>query len=71
MITKLFADRQVDVEPHVVQFLVRRIERSLSSAIRVVDAIDRAALERKTRITRPLAAEVVTALEAGGGFNEG
>ncbi|MEQ9245670.1 MAG: DnaA regulatory inactivator HdaA [Nitratireductor sp.] len=71
VITKLFADRQVDVEPHVVQFLVRRIERSLSSAIRVVDAIDRAALERKTRITRPLAAEVVTALEAGGGFNEG
>ncbi|WPZ13986.1 DnaA regulatory inactivator HdaA [Nitratireductor rhodophyticola] len=65
VITKLFADRQVDVEPHVVQFLVRRIERSLSSAIRVVDAIDRAALERKTRITRPLAAEVVTALEAG------
>jgi chromosomal replication initiation ATPase DnaA len=65
VITKLFADRQVDVEPHVVQFLVRRIERSLSSAIRAVDAIDRAALERKTRITRPLAAEMVAALEAG------
>lgn len=64
VITKLFADRQVDVEPHVVQFLVRRIERSLSSAISAVDAIDRAALERKTRITRPLAAEVINALEA-------
>src|SRR5690606_14168298 len=34
--TKLFADRQVEVEPHVVQFLVRRIERSLSSAIDAV-----------------------------------
>ena len=33
VITKLFADRQVEVEPHVVQFLVRRIERSLSTAI--------------------------------------
>src|SRR5690606_37468410 len=29
VITKLFADRQVEVEPHVVQFLIRRIERSL------------------------------------------
>jgi len=67
VITKLFADRQVDVEPHVVQFLVRRIERSLSSAIQVVHAIDRAALERKTRITRPLAAEIVSAIEAGEG----
>ena len=52
VITKLFADRQVEVEPHVVQFLVRRIERSLSTAIRVVERLDRAALEQKTRITR-------------------
>ena len=57
VIAKLFADRQVEVEPHVVQFLVRRIERSLATAIRVVDRLDRAALEQKTRITRGLAAE--------------
>jgi chromosomal replication initiation ATPase DnaA len=63
--TKLFADRQIEVEPHVVQFLVRRIERSLSSAIEVVTRIDRAALERKTRITRALAAQVVEAMEEG------
>ena len=63
--TKLFADRQVEVEPHVVQFLVRRIERSLSSAIDVVARLDRAALEKKTRITRALAAQVVEAMEAG------
>ena len=61
--TKLFADRQIEVEPHVVQFLVRRIERSLSSAIEVVTRIDRAALERKSRITRALAAQVVEAME--------
>lgn len=63
--TKLFADRQIEVEPHVVQFLVRRIERSLSSAIEVVTRIDRAALERKSRITRALAAQVVEAMERG------
>jgi chromosomal replication initiation ATPase DnaA len=65
VITKLFADRQVEVEPHVVQFLVRRIERSLSTAIDVVDRLDRAALEQKTRITRALAAHTVNALDRG------
>ena len=65
VITKLFADRQVEVEPHVVQFLVRRIERSLSTAIGVVDRLDRAALEQKTRITRALAAEMVNAMDQG------
>lgn len=67
VITKLFADRQVEVDPHVIQFLVRRIERSLSTAIRVVDRLDRAALEQKTRITRTLAAETVDAFDAGQG----
>lgn len=61
--TKLFADRQVEVESHVVQFLVRRIERSLSSAIDAVARLDRAALERKSRITRALAAQVVEEME--------
>lgn len=67
VITKLFADRQVEVDPHVIQFLVRRIERSLSTAIRVVERLDRAALEQKTRITRTLAAETVGAFDAGQG----
>lgn len=65
VITKLFADRQVEVEPHVVQYLVRRIERSLSTAIRVVDRLDRAGLEQKSRITRALAIEAVSALDEG------
>ena len=67
VITKLFADRQVEVEPHVVQFLVRRIERSLATAIRVVDRLDRAALEQKSRITRTLAAQTLSALDEGQG----
>lgn len=67
VITKLFADRQVEVEPHVVQFVVRRIERSLSTAMDVVDRLDRVALERKSRITRALASDVVGAMDAGQG----
>ncbi|MBL8581523.1 MAG: hypothetical protein JNL61_04740 [Rhizobiaceae bacterium] len=56
VITKLFADRQVDIEPQVVEFLVRRIERSLAAAMAMVERLDRAALEQKARITRSLAA---------------
>lgn len=67
VITKLFADRQIEVEPHVVQFIVRRIERSLATAIRVVDRLDRAALERKGPVTRTLASETINALDEGQG----
>ena len=67
VITKLFADRQVEVEPHVVQYLVRRIERSLATAMRVVERLDRLALEEKARITRSMAADAVNALDEGQG----
>lgn len=70
VITKLFADRQVAIEPLVVQYLVRRIERSLATAMRVVEKLDRRALEEKTRITRPLAASVLDAMDAGQGVLE-
>jgi chromosomal replication initiation ATPase DnaA len=63
VITKLFADRQVEVEANVVQFLVRRIERSLSAAIDIVGRLDRTALERKARITRAMAAELTAEIE--------
>lgn len=59
VLTKLFADRQVEVDPSVVQYLVKRMERSLESAGRLVAELDRLALARKSRITRALAAEAV------------
>ncbi len=65
VITKLFADRQVEIEPHVVQYLVRRIERSLATANDVVERLDRAALEQKTKVSRALAASVVGAMDEG------
>ncbi len=49
----------------MVSYLVSRIERSLLSAIQIVDRLDRVALEQKTRITRTLAAQVLS--EAGHG----
>jgi len=67
VITKLFADRQVSVEPHVVQFILRRMERSLSAAQRIVERLDRTALERKIRISRALAAEILDEMDWGQG----
>lgn len=67
VITKLFADRQIEVEPHVVQYLARRIERSLGTAMRLVEKLDRLALEQKTRITRALAADAVSSMDEGQG----
>lgn len=60
---KLFADRQITVEPHVISYLVHRIERSLATAMAVVDRLDATALENKSRITRVLAAEVLGTME--------
>lgn len=62
---KLFADRQVAVDPNVISFLVSHIERSLSTANRIVERLDKAALEKKAKITRSLAASVVTAIDEG------
>ena len=47
----------------MIAYMVNRIERSLSTAMRVVERMDRAALEQKSRITRALAAGVIGAME--------
>ena len=59
VLTKLFADRQVEVDPAVIQYLLKRMERSLEGANLLVERLDAAALARKSRITRTLAAEVL------------
>lgn len=59
LIVKLFADRQVEISPHVPPFLALRLERSFASAEAAVAAIDRAALGARKRITRGLAAQAL------------
>jgi chromosomal replication initiation ATPase DnaA len=63
LLVKLFADRQLAVEPHVVAYLARHIERSTEAAQRIVAAADRLSLESKRRVTRAIAQ---SALEAAG-----
>ncbi|MCA1969157.1 MAG: hypothetical protein LDL42_08505 [Rhizobium sp.] len=59
VIVKLFADRQLNIDDKIVDYIVKRMERSCAAAQEVVDRIDRLALSRRTKITRTLAAEVL------------
>lgn len=53
---KLFADRQVAVDPPVVDYITLRMERSLAGANAIVEDLDREALAAGTAVTRRLAA---------------
>lgn len=59
MLVKLFADRQVSVEPKVIAYTVARMERSAEEAAILVDLMDRLALSDKTAITRTIAAQAL------------
>jgi chromosomal replication initiation ATPase DnaA len=56
---KHFADRQLSIDPKVLDFLALRIERSLAAAAVAVAAIDRAALGSGRKLSRQLVAEVL------------
>lgn len=59
VIVKLFSDRQLYIDDKLVGYIVHRMERSLGAAQTIVERLDRLALARGTRITRPLASEVL------------
>jgi len=59
VLVKLFADRQLSVEPHVVNFIALRLERSMAAVNAIVDRLDREALATRRRVTRALAADVL------------
>ena len=65
VLVKLFADRQLNVEPAVIEFVSVRMERSMAAAARVVAAVDRLALATHRKVTRPLAAEALATLGDG------
>jgi len=59
VLVKLFHDRQLIVEPTVIDYIALRIERSLAVARAVVAALDREALARGRAVTRPMAAALL------------
>ncbi|MGH6792607.1 MAG: hypothetical protein ACRECF_07705 [Methyloceanibacter sp.] len=57
---KHFADRQLDIDPKVLEFIALHIDRSLAAAAEAVAAVDRAALATGRKISRQLVNEVLT-----------
>lgn len=59
VLVKLFADRQVHVQPNLIAYLVARMERSVAAARGVVAALDARALALGRPITRGMAADLL------------
>jgi chromosomal replication initiation ATPase DnaA len=57
---KHFADRQLDIDPKVLEYIALHIDRSLAAAADAVAAVDRAALATGRKISRQLVNEVLT-----------
>ena len=61
VLTKLFSDRQLAVEPALIAYIARRLDRSLGAARSLVEALDAEALARGGKITRATAAALLNA----------
>ncbi len=62
LFVKLFDDRQVQVDPALISYLLPRMERSPAFVVRLVEQMDKLALERGKPITKRLAAEALEQL---------
>lgn len=59
VLTKQFADRQLNPPPDLVPYLAARIERSFAAATQMVEALDQAALAAQKPIGKSLARSVL------------
>jgi chromosomal replication initiation ATPase DnaA len=59
VLVKMFTDRQLAVDERLIEFLVRRIERSFAAARTAVAELDREAMRLKRPVNRALAADVL------------
>ncbi|MBE7637151.1 hypothetical protein GUA87_09875 [Sneathiella sp. P13V-1] len=59
VLLKHFMDKQLQVTPEVLQYLVSRLERSFEAASKTVDDIDLLSLAQKRNITIPLVRSIL------------
>ena len=60
LLAKLLHDRQLQVDPNVIEYLMIRSERSFAAATQVVELLDMESLSKARPITRAIAANVLT-----------
>jgi chromosomal replication initiation ATPase DnaA len=66
VLVKHFSDRQLAVEPHVVNHLALHMEQSMEAAANIVAEVDRLAMASHRKVTRALAAEALARLGSTG-----
>jgi chromosomal replication initiation ATPase DnaA len=59
VLVKLFADRQLTVDPVVITWLLQRMDRSIAAARDVVGRLDHLSLQRRAPVSRGMAAEIL------------
>ena len=59
VLVKLFTDRQIQIAPNLIPWIIARTERSFAAIQATVAALDAAALAEKRAITRPFARRVL------------
>lgn len=62
ILIKLFEDRQILVDPALINYIAARMDRSMARVLNTVDALDRYGLEKGRRVTRSLARDVIDGL---------
>ena len=67
VLVKQFADRQLAVEPHVINYIALHMEQSMEAAAAIVAEVDRQAMASHRKVTRALAAGILARQQAGAG----
>ncbi len=70
LLVKHFGDRQIEVAPDVIAYLLARMERSMAAAQQLTAHMDKLALSERRKITRALAAKVLGELDSLDGADE-
>src|SRR5437588_1097602 len=65
VLVKLLVERQLTIDINVIDYVLTRLEPTLEAVRSLVASLDREALSRGRRITRPIAADVLRSLQAG------
>jgi len=63
VLAKLFSDRQLSVEPSLIAYIARRLDRSLGAARKLVETLDAEALAQGRKVTRAMAAAALNSAE--------
>ena len=66
LLIKQFQDRQLEIEPQLIEYILPRMERSFTGAMRLVERLDQLALSSGRRITQRFAGEVLKTFERAG-----